>query len=193
MYRRLTVVSLSAICMAWAAAPASASTVIGPTYQTDTQGANSGQSGINGTGLCGCDTSVIGDSTPTLLQGSDNVVGNQQALAGGDSTLIANGSGAAFGQSDSGAVNSQQTGVNGDSGQGLGQTLATLDQESTNVVVGTELLAAAGPTIVIGADSQVNNGAVNSSQSGANFPGGGFGLLEQDSANILASLVVLGG
>jgi hypothetical protein len=193
MYRRFTVISLSALCMAWAAAPSLASTVVGQTNQSDNQSANSGQSGINGTGLCGCDTSVIGDSTPVLLQASGNVVDNGQALAVGDSTLIANGSGASFGQSDNGGVNSQQTGVNGDSGQGLGQSVATLDQTSTNVVVGTELLAAAGPTVVIGSDYQVNQGAVNSSQSGNNFPGGGLGLLEQDSFNLLASLVVIGG
>jgi hypothetical protein len=194
MNRKLMVVSLSAICMAWAAVPASAGTVIGETAQGNVQANNSDQSGINGTGLAGGDTSVLGDSSPTLVQVSGNELDNLEAAAGSDSVLVANGPGGGFSQQNSSAANSRQTAVNGDSGQNIALTIPVLAQHSLNAIVGTELLAAGADNVVIGSAAQDSTAAVNSDQSANDFPGGGAPAgLDQDSLNALVNVIVLGG
>jgi hypothetical protein len=191
MLRRLMVVTSSVVCLAWAAGPASGAVEIGQSTQGNVQGDNSTQSGINGTSGT---TQVLGDSTPVLTQDSANLQANLQAADGADSTLIANGPGAGFGQLNNGAINSSQTGVNGDSGTGLATTTATLHQSSLNVIAGEELLAAGPDNVVIGASNQLSNAGVNSAQSGNDFPGGSpiLGQLEQFSANFLGSEIILG-
>jgi hypothetical protein len=182
MNRRLMITSLSAICLAWAAVPSSAATIVGDSYQGNLQAGNSDQSGTNGTGRGG-DTSVIGDSAPAVVQTQANGLANIGVLAAGDSTLIANGGG--FSQSNTGGVNGTQTAVNGESGAGLVATVPVLTQDSTNLLINTELLAAGGDAVIVGTDQQTSSMGVNSDQSGLAFG-------DQVSLNLLTSAIILG-
>jgi hypothetical protein len=193
MSRKLSVVSLSAVCLAFAAGPALADVaVVGQTGQANEQGANSNQSGVNGTGLAGGDNSVIADSAPVLDQGSTNFGGDGEVMGTGDATMIA-GTGGAFTQANQTGTNSNQVGQNGDSGSGIASTKPMLDQESTNATISAELMAATGTTVLIGGNAQTSSIGVNSSQSGNNFPGGGVGPFDQTSANFVLSDIILGG
>jgi hypothetical protein len=195
MSRRLTVFSLSATCLALAASPALASTVVGQTGQGNVQGVNSDQSAVNGTGTSGGANSVIGNATPVLDQNSANVGVDAEAMASGGSTLIANGPGDGFTQLNQTGTNSEQTGVNGDGGQGIFGTQPMLDQNSENLTVSAELMATDGATILIGDNAQSSSIAVNSAQSGNDFPGGGESSLnlDQNSANFVINAILLGG
>jgi hypothetical protein len=182
MNRKLIVVFSSAICLAGAAAPASAATVVGDTYQGNLQAGNSDQSAVNGTGKGG-DTSVIGDSAPTVVQTQAQGLDNLGVLAAGDSTLIANGGG--FSQSNTGGANARQTATNGDSGAGITSTTPLETQSSTNLLLNTELLAAFGDATIVGTDQQTSSMGVNADQSAASFG-------EQDSLNLVISAIILG-
>jgi hypothetical protein len=210
MNRKLITVSVAVGALAFGATTASAATVIiGSSGQANDQAVNSSQSGSSGSG--GGSTFVLGDSAPTAVQTSSNVLANDQEIGGGigDTTLIAPAAGQCFCQSSQQGVNSQQVGVNGD-GAGVGGTTAilgdsapTLVQTSTNVLDNGQFIGGGiGDTILIGGASQVNQQGTNSSQSGENASGGGsifvvgddsLGLLSQDSANVLTNVVILGG
>jgi hypothetical protein len=210
MNLKLITVTASAAVLAFGASSAMAdSTVIGSTAQGSNQGVNSSQSGANGS--AGGSTFILGDSAPTLIQDSTNVVSNVQAIGGGpeDTTLINPSPGQCFCQGSSQAVNSQQVAVNGDGGGSgttavLGDSAPTLVQTSTNVLDNAQFIGG-GPedTILIGGAAQANQQGVNSSQSGENGSAGGggilvvgddsLGLLDQESANVLTNTVILGG
>ena len=68
---------------------------------------------------------MIGDAAPVLDQASVNVLANDQAAAGENKHPDRHGSGD-FSQLNTSAVNSRQTGVNGDNGL----TSPVLDQDS---------------------------------------------------------------
>lgn len=190
MSHKLTVTALSAICLAWAVSPASADmTIVGQGDQGNLQGANSNQSGVNGTGGGGGDTSVLGAAAPELDQNSVNFSGDGEVLGTGDGALIGNNS-----QANQNGTNSTQVGVNGDTGAGISPVAAHLVQNSSNVSASALLIAATGTTILIGSNSQEGSGGVNSSQSATNFPGGGeTHTTNQDSLNVLLNAVILGG
>ncbi|HEX3872909.1 MAG TPA: hypothetical protein VHW26_02110 [Solirubrobacteraceae bacterium] len=194
MSRKLSVLSLSAVCLAFAASPAAADiAIVGQTGQANEQGANSTQSGVNGTGGAGGDNSVIGDAAPDLAQNSTNVGGDAEAMGTGDGAMIANGPDAAFTQFNQTGTNSDQTGENGDSGSGISATTPMLEQDSTNATISAELMAATGNTVLIGGNAQTSSIGVNSSQSGNNFTGGGVGPFKQSSTNIVINAILLGG
>jgi hypothetical protein len=206
---KLITVSAAAAALAFGAVSASAdTTVIGGTGQSSNQGVNSSQSGENGS--AGGSTFILGDSAPTTVQDSTNVVSNDQEIGGGvgDTTLIAP-SGQCFCQGSQQGVNSQQVAVNGDGGGTgttaiLGDSAPTLVQDSTNVLDNGQFIGGGiGDTILIGGSGQANQQGVNSSQSGENGGAGGtgilvvggdsLGLLDQESANLLTNVVILGG
>jgi hypothetical protein len=207
---KLITVTATAAALAFGVASAAAdTTIIGSTGQTNNQGVNSSQSGQNGSG--GGSTFILGDSAPTTVQSSTNVLTNDQEIGGGvgDTTLIAPSASQCFCQSSSQAVNSQQVAVNGDGGGTgttaiLGDSAPTLVQDSTNVLDNGQFIGGGiGDTILIGGSGQANQQGVNSSQSGENGGAGGtgilvvggdsLGLLDQESANLLTNVVILGG
>jgi hypothetical protein len=206
---KLITVSATAAALAFGVASASAATtIIGGTGQSSNQGVNSNQSGENGS--AGGSTFILGDSAPTAVQDSTNVVSNDQEIGGGigNTTLIAP-SGQCFCQGSQQAVNSSQTGVNGDGGGSgttaiLGDSAPTLVQDSTNVLDNGQFIGGGiGDTILIGGASQANQQGTNSNQSGENGSAGAggilvvggdsLGLLDQESANLLTNVVILGG
>ena len=206
---KLITVSATAAVLAFGVASAAAdTTVIGGTGQSNNQGANSTQSGQNGS--AGGSTFILGDSAPATVQTSTNVLTNDQEIGGGigDTTLIAP-SGQCFCQGSQQAVNSQQVAVNGDGGGTgttaiLGDSAPALVQDSTNVLDNGQFIGGGiGDTILIGGAGQANQQGVNSNQSGANGSAGGggilvvgddsLGLLDQESANLLTNVVILGG
>jgi hypothetical protein len=192
MSRKLSVISLSAVCLGLAAVPAFGDVaVVGQTGQGNVQGTNSNQTAVNGTGTGGGDNSVIGDATPELNQNSTNAGVDAEVMATGDGDLIANGG--AFTQANQSGTNSQQAGENGDSGAGISSTTPMLNQNSTNATVSAELMAATGTTVLIGGNAQSSSTAINSSQSGNNFPGGGVGPFNQNSLNVAIDVIILGG
>jgi hypothetical protein len=194
MSHKLTVTALSAICLAWAASPASADmAIIGQSGQGNLQGANSNQSGVNGTGGGGGDTSVLGDATPIVDQNSTNFSGDGEVLGTGDGALIGSGPNAGFTQSNENGTNSTQVAQNGDTGNGLSPAAPHVVQNSANVSISALLIAVTGTTILVGNNAQAGSGGVNSSQSANNFPGGGeTHALTQNSGNLLISTIILG-
>jgi hypothetical protein len=207
MNRKLITISAAAAVMAFGVTVASAdTTVIGGTGQSNQQGVNSSQSGENGSGAGS--TYILGDSTPTTNQNSENVLVNVQDIGGGGATttLIAPGNDC-FCQSNQQGVNSSQVAVNGDGGGTLtailGDSDPTLNQNSTNVGVNVELIGGGpGNTVLIGGSAQTNDQAFNSAQSGENTSGatgtlvvgGDSGAtLNQNSTNALINVVLLGG
>jgi hypothetical protein len=104
-------------------------------------------------------------------------------------------------------VNSSQVAVNGDGGGTmtaiLGNSDPTLTQESENIGVNVELIGAGpGDTVLIGGSAQTNDQAFNSAQSGENTSGASGTLvvggdsgavLDQESANALINVALLGG
>jgi len=176
MTRRLGTGSVVVICFALAG-------------QSNQQGANSTQSGVNGTGGAGGDNSIIGDAAPELDQNSGNTGVNVEAMGTGDGTVIATGPGAT--QSNQSGTNSLQVGENGDSGAGIFGSRPLLAQNSTNLTVSAELIAVADATVLIGGNAQTSSIAVNSSQSANNFTGGGVGPFDQNSTNIVISAIIL--
>jgi len=193
MNRKLGVTSLAALCMALGTTPAWAGVGIGDTGQGNDQGVNSTQSGGNGTGEAGGDNSVLGDAAPILTQNSANVGADVEAMGTGNGTMISANGGAATQLNQSG-TNSDQTAINGDSGSGIGSSNPGLNQNSLNVTVSAELMAAADSTVLIGGDNaQSSATAVNSEQSGNDFPGGGetYGNLNQNSENVLIDVIIL--
>jgi hypothetical protein len=193
MNRKLGVTSLAAICLALGTTPALADVGVGNTGQGNDQGANSNQSGVNGTGGAGGDNSVLGDASPVLNQNSANVGADVEAMGTGDSTMIAANGGAAT-QLNLSGTNSDQVGENGDSGSGIGTSTPIFNQNSLNVTVSAELMAVADGTVLIGGNAQSSSTAVNSSQIGNDFPGGGEvgSNLNQNSENILIDVIILG-
>ncbi|HEU0315984.1 MAG TPA: hypothetical protein VFR49_01565 [Solirubrobacteraceae bacterium] len=208
MNRKLIAMSAAVGVLALGAATASAdTTVIGSVGQSSNQAVNSSQSGENGSGAG--NTFILGDSAPTTVQTSANVLVNDQEIGGGtgDTTLIAPAATQCFCQSSNQGANSQQVAVNGDGGAGTtfigGDSAPTLVQDSANVLDNGQFIGGgAGDTILIGGAAQANTQGVNSTQSGSNGSGGsGFlvvgddslGLLDQTSANVLTNVVVLGG
>ncbi|MGI8803913.1 MAG: hypothetical protein ACR2KV_17410 [Solirubrobacteraceae bacterium] len=207
MNRKLITASAAAAVLIFGASSATAaSTIIGSTGQSNSQGANSTQSGS--TGGTGGSTFILGDSAPTTVQDSTNVLTNEQEIGGdGTTTLIAPAAGQCFCQSSQQGVNSQQTAVTGDGGGSgttaiLGDSAPTTVQTSTNVLDNEQSIGD-GATILIGGASQVNQQGANSSQSGQTGGAGGtgilvvggdsLGLLDQTSSNVLTNEVVLGG
>jgi hypothetical protein len=209
MNLKLITASATAAVLAFGVTAASAdTTVIGSTGQSNTQAANSTQSGENGSG--GGGTYILGNSTPVTTQTSVNFLTNDQEIGGGagDTTLIAPGAGQCFCQSSQQGVNSSQVGVNGDGGGSttaiLGDSAPTLTQTSVNVLANGQFIGGGlGDTILIGGASQVNQQGTNSSQSGENgssasggtlvIGGDSAGTLGQGSFNILDNEVILGG
>ncbi len=208
MNRKLIAMSAAAGVLALGAATASAdTTIIGSAGQSSNQAVNSSQSGENGSGAGS--TYILGDSAPTTVQTSSNIVGNDQEIGGGtgDTTLIAPAATQCFCQSSNQGVNSQQVAVNGDGGTGTtfigGDSAPTLSQDSANVLDnGQSIGGGGGDTVLIGGAAQANTQGVNSGQSGSNgSAGSGFlvvgddslGLLDQSSSNILSNVVILGG
>lgn len=147
--RNLLVISIATV--AFSASTASASTVIiGNVSQSNSQAVNSSQSGSNGSFGPG-NTIILGDSAPTLIQNSVNVLSNTQSIGAPvpctppycppgttNFTLIGNAS-----QVNNQAVNSQQIANNGGAG-GLvfigGDSLPLLDQESFNLLFNDVIL-----------------------------------------------------
>jgi hypothetical protein len=212
MNRKLITASVAAAVLALGATAASAdTTVIGSTGQSNNQAVNSTQSGSNGSG--GGNTFILGDSAPTTVQTSTNVLANDQEIggaAGSTTTLIAPGASQCFCQSSQQGVNSQQVAVNGDGSSAAGSTTAILGdsapslvQDSANVLDNGQFIGGGpGNTILIGGAAQVNQQGTNSSQSCENGSAGGgtlvvggdsLGLLDQESTNVLTNLVILGG
>ncbi len=149
MNRKLIAISAAVGVIALGAATASAdTTVIGSVGQSSNQAVNSSQSGENGSGAG--NTFILGDSAPTTVQTSSNVVVNDQEIGGGteDTTLIAPGPTQCFCQSSDQAVNSQQVAVNGDGGAGTtfigGDSAPTLTQDSANVLDNGQFIGGGG-------------------------------------------------
>jgi hypothetical protein len=172
------------------AVPATAmgSNLIGTFDNSNDQGANSNQSGINGSG--GAEFSgpglkfISGDSTPKESQTSTNVATNTGLVGGGDGTMIGSA-----GQANTQAINSDQVAKKG-------------TQVSTNIESGTQIVGLAAGDTIIGSTSQVNGQAENSLQTGASrsgtttFIGGptNKGPLTQTSLNLeLSCEIVIGG
>lgn len=209
MNLKLIAASASVAVLAFGVTAASAdTTVIGSTGQSNTQAANSSQSGENGSG--GGGTYILGNSTPTETQTQVNVLANDQEIGGGpgDTTLIAPAASQCFCQSSEQGVNSSQVGVNGDGGGTttaiLGDSAPTLTQTGVNVLTNGQFIGGGlGDTVLIGGASQVNQQGTNSSQSGENSSSGSggtlviggdsAGTLAQRSFNILDNEVILGG
>ncbi|HEY5195629.1 MAG TPA: hypothetical protein VIJ51_01225 [Solirubrobacteraceae bacterium] len=208
MNRKLITMSAAAAVLAFGVTAASAdTTVIGSTGQSNQQGVNSGQSAENGSG--GGSTYILGDSTPTTTQNSENILVNVQdvgSLVGATTTLIAPGNDC-FCQSSQQGVNSSQVAANGDGGGTmtaiLGDSSPALTQNSENIGVNVELIGAGfgGDTTLIGGSAQTNDQAFNSAQSGENTSGASGTLvvtgdslatLDQNSANALINVALLG-
>jgi hypothetical protein len=149
MLRNLFVISVATV--AFGASTASASTtIIGNVSQSNSQAVNSSQSGSNGSFGPGS-TFILGDSAPTLIQSSVNVLSNSQSIGAPapctppycppgttNFTLIGNAS-----QVNNQAVNSQQIANNGGAG-GLvfigGDSVPLLDQSSFNLLINDIIL-----------------------------------------------------
>lgn len=150
MNRKLVAFSMSVACLILAGGASAATTIIGNVSQSSSQGVNSSQSASNGAG--GGSTYILGNSSPTTIQTSSNVLSNTECI-GACSAVYG---GPAF----------------------------------SNLTL-------------IGNASQVNQQAVNSSQSAQNGAGGGTGVLfiggsstgvlTQDSFNVLFNDIILGG
>jgi len=87
--------------------------------QSSSQGTNSKQVGVNGSGGGAGTTAIIGNSAPALTQVSTNIVGNGQYI-GGSATAGADTIIGSTAQAGTQGVNSTQSGKNGD---GAGGTL----------------------------------------------------------------------
>jgi hypothetical protein len=145
MRRSIVGLLVAALGVGFGVASASASVIIGNVSQSNSQAVNSSQSASNGDGGSGS-TFILGNSTPTLIQSSVNVLSNSQSIgapapctipycpaATTNFTLIGNAS-----QVNNQAVNSQQVGSNGSGGGGLlfigGNSGSLLDQFSLNLL-----------------------------------------------------------
>jgi hypothetical protein len=109
--------------------------------QSSQQGVNSSQVAVNGDGG-GTMTAILGDSAPSLTQTSTNVGVNVELIGagfGGDTTLIGGSA-----QTNDQAFNSAQSGENTSGASGTlvvgGDSLAALDQTSTNALINVALL-----------------------------------------------------
>ncbi len=174
------------------AAPATAlgDGLIGNFDNTNNQGANSNQSGINGSGgaefVAPGEKFISGDSTPKLVQGSVNVEASSGLFGGGggDGTMIGNGS-----QVNNQAINSNQVAKKG-------------TQMSTNIESGTQIVGLGAGDDIIGSTAQASNQGEDSLQTGASrsgtttFIGGptNKGPLTQTSSNTALSCeLIIGG
>jgi len=102
---------------------------------------NSSQVAVNGDGG-GTMTAILGDSAPSLTQNSENIGVNVELIGagfGGDTTLIGGSA-----QTNDQAFNSAQSGENTSGASGTlvvgGDSLAALNQNSTNALINVALL-----------------------------------------------------
>jgi hypothetical protein len=111
--------------------------------QSNQQGVNSQQVGVNGDGssTAGSTTAILGNSAPTLTQVSVNPVGNFQAIGGGPGPTILIGGAA---QANQQGANSSQSGENGSGGGGTlvigGASRGALTQISINPLFNDTIL-----------------------------------------------------
>jgi hypothetical protein len=142
-------------------APATAigSTLIGTYGQDDTQGVNSDQTAVNGSGSAefsgpGPLKFIDGNSTPSTSQTSTNVAVENGLIGGGDGVLIGDGT-----QHSKQAINSEQAAKKG-------------TQVSTNAELSTQIIGLTGAgDAIIGSATQTNDQGTNSEQSAASRPG----------------------
>jgi hypothetical protein len=166
--------------------------------QSSQQGVNSQQAGGNGDGGGSGTTAILGDSAPTLVQTSDNVLDNGQFIGGGAgpiTTTVPNPD----------AVQCRDA-ANLPTACGGGAEVLCFDGPAipaNGIPCNVTVTTPGTSTILIGGSAQVNQQGVNSAQSGENGAAGGsgilviggdsLGLLDQESDNVLTNTIILGG